>query len=1247
MADNINLKLKLDGERDFTNALRSANTELKNMTTALKAADTEARGAANSEEKLSQKVDLLSKAADSAKTKVDTLTEIVKKEKAAQEQAAKALEDAKKKHGENSEEVDKAQQAYNKATDKVNKWEAELNKAKTQETELNQELNKNKGYLDEAKNSTDKTAHSIDEYGKEVKESKKETEDLQTVVANTAAMEAMKNIADTLSETFKKLSQNAYDAAIEIDSGYDTIIKKTGATGDELARLEDSADDIFRSMPVDMQDVGTAVGEVSTRFGRTGDSLTELSEQFLKFAHITDSDVNTSIDQVDRILTQYNVDQSRAADLLGMMSKRSQETGRDTGKLMDNLSANAGTLKMFGFSLEESVNFLAMLEDNGVEASTAMQGLKRAAGNYAKEGKSMRDGIEETILSIQNAKTEEEAWAIAQETFGTRGFTTMATAIREGRVNIDDLSDSLGNYSDVVNTTYDETLDGWDKMTVATNNLKAAGSDLTGAFYESMTPAIDGLTGVLNGALEAFESLPPEAQAVIGTIFGIGSVAMEVVPQIMAFVTQLATLKIAKSLSGQVDGLSNSTSGLGSALGTAAATIAGVVVGLQMVSDAAKHLSEDTAKLRQKTDTLADSTDDYSERVQETLRSLDKYNTTAEKRAVLEELQAEGTERLKEADKSATEATEELNTASTYLFDTNKDSLSIYEKMLDSVTHGAVGIMGMTNRVEDLTRSQENVNGVFKDTKTDLDAIEDALEELKAEEQAVADTVTTASGEVIAAKDASISKVGEELTAWNNLDAATQATASAVATACGEMLDSITGSIQSQINWFDELGEKEKLSADTLAKNLQDQINEVKNWEQNLAFLANQGINEKLLKYLADMGPEGSAYVQAFVDAANGETEVGIQEMNDLWMQKLDLEQGINNEANDLLTAVGEMTAGSAEAFAQMASELNAQTNADGKYIVAGMVDGIRTALSEAEAAGQDLGTGTVEAVAEGAETASPSRATTETGQNVAQGLVEGMSQRSGAVQAQAKKLSQQIIQALNNSQLLSKANQEGQKVGKGLVNGMAAQRGSVVAAAQSLASVIGTAIRSQGNTSYSAGAALMTQLASGINNNAIVPVSAMRSVVSRVASAAGSADTSGAYNVGFAIAQGVQQGILSGQFLAINAAAQMAAQALNAAKKQLQIKSPSRVFEEEVGKMAALGLAEGFNTTLDINAAGMAASVSNMMRLPDMSVYSGNQVNNVYVYVGDKELSAVLSSSVIKNVSNGVRRYGASMGAR
>ncbi len=328
----------------------------------------------------------------------------------------------------------------------------------------------------------------------------------------------------------------------ELDSGYDTIITKTGATGEALEELNTVADNIFGSMPTDMDTVGTAVGEINTRFGYTGEKLEGLSRQFIQFAEINGVDLNNSIGTVDKILEQFNLTGEDASGVLDLITKKAQETGIGADTLMSSIQDNGATFKDMGIGVNEAVVLLSQFEANGVNVETALKGLKKATTEYADEGLSMEEGLAKTIDSIKTAKSDTEALAIAQEIFGTKGANEMAKAIREGRINVDDLSASMEDYAGVVSGTYEGTLDPIDQGTVAMNNLKLAGSELGGALQTALAPMLTAIVEKLKTLVSWFTNLSPGMQQTIVIVLGIITAIGPLIVIIGKLITSVGTI---------------------------------------------------------------------------------------------------------------------------------------------------------------------------------------------------------------------------------------------------------------------------------------------------------------------------------------------------------------------------------------------------------------------------------------------------------------------------------------------------------------------------------------------------------------------------------------------------------------------------------------------------------------------------------------------------------------------------------
>lgn len=351
-----------------------------------------------------------------------------------------------------------------------------------------------------------------------------------------------------------------------VDEGVDTIVTATGASGEALDGLVASYETIATSIPEELGDVASAVGEVNTRFHTTGEELEGQTTLFLQFAKITGGDVVSSVDSADKVLKAFDKTSDDASGLLGMVAKAAQDTGINAQGLLDDVLANSATFKELNFSLEESVNFMALLDENGVESSTALAGLKKAVVNLTDAGMSESEALQTVIDKIKNAGSETEALTIAQETFGTKGAAEMATAIREGRLSLDDLSASMADYSTVVTDTYNNTMDGVDGATTAANAAKIAMSTLGETISDMLAPIFQHLTQLLIDAKARFDTLDDGQKQAIVTI---GLIVAAIGPALVIIgkvITAVGTI----------------TTGVGSLVGFVGGTVVPLITGTVM-----------------------------------------------------------------------------------------------------------------------------------------------------------------------------------------------------------------------------------------------------------------------------------------------------------------------------------------------------------------------------------------------------------------------------------------------------------------------------------------------------------------------------------------------------------------------------------------------------------------------------------------------------------------------------------------
>lgn len=293
----------------------------------------------------------------------------------------------------------------------------------------------------------------------------------------------------------------------EMDEAMDTIVTKTGATGEALTDMQDRAKEMAETIPVSFQSAADAVGEVNTRFGLMGDELQEVSTAFVQFAEINGTDVSTSIDSVQSAMAAFGISAQDATLYLDTLNKAGQDTGVSVDQLASDLATNAAGLKEMGYSASDSAMLLANLSKNGVDSASAMTGLKKAYAESLKTGVSMNDMLSDLESRLQNSDTQADAAAEALELFGTRAGGSLVEALESGRMSFEAMGTSMSDFAGNVSSTYEGTLDPLDQMTTVMNQLKDIGADLVVTAGPMLTKMMQTLSDVVGKLADAWNGL--------------------------------------------------------------------------------------------------------------------------------------------------------------------------------------------------------------------------------------------------------------------------------------------------------------------------------------------------------------------------------------------------------------------------------------------------------------------------------------------------------------------------------------------------------------------------------------------------------------------------------------------------------------------------------------------------------------------------------------------------------------------
>lgn len=344
----------------------------------------------------------------------------------------------------------------------------------------------------------------------------------------------------------------AIQAWKEVDSASDNLIKKTGATGANLAEMEGIVNDLATTIPTTFDTASNAVGEVNTRFDVTGDELERLSTAFIKFADLNGTDVVGSIDSVSSMMKAWGIDAKDTVAVLDTLNAVGQNTGVSVNTLADVLQTNALSFKELDLNAAEAATLLGNMEKNGIDASAGMTALRKAMSKATDDGKSLTEVMAEWEALMKSSASESEKMAATEDLFGSKAYSQLFNALNEGNISFTNINASMSDFSGNVEKTFEATLDPIDEFTTTMNDLKLLGAEIGEEVIPVLVDVLKDLKPILDDIKEVWEGMSPEEQR-----------------QLIENLGKLALVAPALSVSGRaIGGVGSAISGLGKAAKT-------------------------------------------------------------------------------------------------------------------------------------------------------------------------------------------------------------------------------------------------------------------------------------------------------------------------------------------------------------------------------------------------------------------------------------------------------------------------------------------------------------------------------------------------------------------------------------------------------------------------------------------------------------------------------------------------------
>ncbi|WP_064442686.1 phage tail tape measure protein, partial [Hoyosella altamirensis] len=394
----------------------------------------------------------------------------IEKSKAAVEKASEA---AQKAHDRVADSAGKVRVAEERLAEVRANPKASAAQIAQAEERLASERRKSEQASAAAERADDKLAGAKDKLSKAQKDAtdsasdqSKATEDLLKSQEKAAqASSDLEKAQDALKLGFLAASAAAAGVAValvqigsDFDEAYRTIRVGTGATGEALEGLQESAKNVGATVPNAFGDVAATLADLNTRLGFTGEPLEHLTRQFLELENLTGTAVN--IESVSGALNAFGVEADDAGGVMDSLFQISQATGVEVNDLAEAARKGGPALREFGFDLGESAALAGMLDKAGLDVNRTFRGMSTAMSQLAKDGKDPQEAFWETTDAIQGlieAGDRGAAIDMASGIFGTQGAQQFIEAVENGALSIDDFQSAIGASDDTILGLADET----------------------------------------------------------------------------------------------------------------------------------------------------------------------------------------------------------------------------------------------------------------------------------------------------------------------------------------------------------------------------------------------------------------------------------------------------------------------------------------------------------------------------------------------------------------------------------------------------------------------------------------------------------------------------------------------------------------------------------------------------------------------------------------------------------------------
>lgn len=261
--------------------------------------------------------------------------------------------------------------------------------------------------------------------------------------------------------------------ANEFDLARKSIIRATGASGDALDGLMNTARSITTALPVDIRDAADAVGILATAFSdEMSPSVKDVTLAVAQFSEITGASLQAVATSVGRVANMFDTTSDEVRGTLDVFTFVGMEYGIAAEELLSTLERIGPAAKSLHLDVEQTADLIGQMTKQGIRSRDVVTAFQAISDAAVRMGREPADVLRQMIADVGEATTRHQAMARIAENVTGPAVQTLTAAIYDEGLAIADSNELLRERNGLLEATAEQSRSVSDQITQDWNVVK-------------------------------------------------------------------------------------------------------------------------------------------------------------------------------------------------------------------------------------------------------------------------------------------------------------------------------------------------------------------------------------------------------------------------------------------------------------------------------------------------------------------------------------------------------------------------------------------------------------------------------------------------------------------------------------------------------------------------------------------------------------------------------------------------------